>query len=48
MTFDEFFIYYMKDKFKMSKIVNNNAEQMILSIIKYSLMIKELICLENF
>jgi hypothetical protein len=36
MTFDEFFIYYMKDKFKMSKIVNNNAEQMILSIIKYS------------
>lgn len=36
MTLDEFFIKYMKDKFKMSKIVKKNTEQMILSIIKYS------------
>jgi len=36
MTLDEFFLKYMKDKFKMSKIINKNTEQMILSIIKYS------------
>jgi len=38
MTFDEFFITYMKDKFKMSKIIKKNTEQMILSIIKYSVL----------
>jgi len=35
-TMDEFFVNYMKDKFKMSKIVNRNCEQMLMSILKYS------------
>jgi hypothetical protein len=35
-TLDEFFVFYMKDKFKMSKIIKRNTEQMISSIIKYS------------
>lgn len=35
-TLDEFFVIYMKDKFKMSKIISKNTEQMVLSVIKYS------------
>jgi len=33
---DEFFLKFMKDKFKMSKIVKRNCEQMLMSILKYS------------
>jgi len=36
MLFDEFFIIYMTDKFKMKKIINRNCEDAILAFIKYS------------
>lgn len=35
-TMDDFFLRYMKEKFKMTKIVNRNCEQMLTSILKYS------------
>ncbi len=36
VTMDEFFLKFMKEKFKMTKIINRNCEQMLISIIKYA------------
>lgn len=36
MLFDEFFVYLMKDRFKMKKIVKRNSEEAIAGILKYS------------
>lgn len=33
---DEFFLRYLKDKFKMTKIINRNCEQTLISVLKYS------------
>lgn len=37
MLFDEFFIFLMKDKFRVKSIVKKNSEESIASIIKYSI-----------
>ena len=36
MLFDEFFLFYMKEKFKLKKIIHRNCEETIYSIIKHS------------
>jgi len=33
--FDEFFYEYMKDKFKIDEVINNNCEETVSAIIKY-------------
>jgi len=35
-SMDEFFLKYMKDKFKMTKIIKRNCEQMLMSILKFA------------
>lgn len=35
-TMDEFFLTFMKDKFKMTKIIKRNCEQMLMSILKFA------------
>ena len=36
LHFDEFFLKFMKEKFKLEKILKKNIEQTVMSIIKYS------------
>jgi len=35
-TMDDFFLFFMKEKFKMTKIIKRNCEQMLMSILKYA------------
>ncbi len=42
MLFDEFFIKFMTDKFKLKKIIRTNTEKTIISIIKYSVQDKRI------
>lgn len=35
ITFDEYFILYMKEKFKLKKIIKSNCENFIAALLKY-------------
>lgn len=48
LTMDEFFVKFIRDKFKMTKIVKRNCEQMIMSIIKYSTLDSRIDLLRKF
>ncbi len=34
-NFDEFFYEYMKERYKLEKVINNNCEQVVGAIFKY-------------